>query len=153
MNILSIFFDGVALFISLALIVASFVSTSIVWGRMIGGESRKITWSGRLFLFLAGSVGVYEFGLAILKQLHVAINPSWRDIGLPVSEVALFVLFLSLAVPFIIVSIRDSWVRRKERAEIQPIISICLILIFLYLMWETTPTITRKVLTLFHDLK
>jgi hypothetical protein len=143
-----------ALFISLALIIASFVSTSIVWGRMIGGESQKITWFGRLFLFLAGSVGVYEFGLAILKQLHVAIKPSWLDIGLPVSAVVLFVLFLSLAVPFTIVSLRDSWVRLKERAgKIQQIISICLTLICLYLMWETTPAITRKVLALFHDLK
>jgi hypothetical protein len=144
--------DGAALLGSLVVIGVSFVAKTIVWGRMGGGKPQKIKWFGRLFLFLAGSVGVYGFGLAILKQLHVEINPSWLDMGLPLSEVVLFVLFLSLAVPFLIVSIRDSWLRPKEGARIHRIISISLTLIFLYLIWETTPAITKKVLTLFQHL-
>ena len=152
MDILPIFLDGVAVLIGLALIVASFLSKTIVWGRMVGGKPQKITWFGRLYLFLAGSVAVYEFGLAMLKQMHVAINPWCLDIGLPLGEVVMFVLFLSLAVPFLIASITESWVKRKEGTRIQRIISICLTAIFLYLIWETTPAIMRKGLTLFHDL-
>jgi hypothetical protein len=152
MDILPIFLDGAALLIGLALIVGSFVSKTIVYGRMLGGKPQKITWFGRIFLFVAGLDCVYGFGLAILKQLHVAINPAWLDIGLPLSEVVLFVLALSLVVPVVIISARDSWLKRKEETRIQRIISICLTLIFLYLIWETTPAILRKVLTLFHDL-
>jgi hypothetical protein len=149
---IKIFLDGAALFISLLLIGASFVSKTVVYGRLIGGSPQKTTWFGRVFMFLAASVGVYQFGVPILKRLDVAIDPSWLDIGQRLSEVVLFVLVLSLVVPFLIVSLRDLWLKRKEETRIQRIISICLTLIFLYLIWETTPAITRRVLTLFHEL-
>ena len=152
MDILPIFLDGAAVLIGLALIVASFVSKTIVWGRMVGGKPQKITWFGRIYLFVAGADCVYGFGLAILKQLHVAISPAWLDIGQPLSEVVLFGLILFLVVPILIVSIRDLWLRRREESRIQRIISICLSLIFLYLIWETTPAIMKKVLTLFQNL-
>jgi len=147
---IKIFIDGAALLIGLMLIVASFVSKTMVSGRMMGGKPQKITWFGRIWMFLAGSAGVYGFGLDILKQLHVAIKPSWLDIGLPLSEVVLFALFLSLVVPVQVISIRELWLKRKEETRTQRIISICLTLIFLYLIWEATPAIMRKVLTLFH---
>jgi hypothetical protein len=114
MDILGIFFDIVALLVSLVLIFGCFVSKTIVWGRMVGGKPQKITWFGRLFLFLAGSVGLCEFGLAILKRLRIAINPWWLAVALPVGKGVLFLLFLALAVPFIVVPIRDSWLRRKK---------------------------------------
>jgi hypothetical protein len=116
---IKIFFDGIVLLIGLALIVASFVSKTIVWGQMVGGKPQTITWFGRTFLFLAGSVCVYRFGVAILSERRVTINPLWRDVGLPLSEVVLFVLALSLAVLFLIASIRDSWLRRSEGTRIQ----------------------------------
>jgi len=146
------FLGGAALLIAVVVIVASFVSKTMVWGRMMGGKPQRITWFGRVFMFLAGLAGAYQSTLAILKRKHFAINPTWSDIGLPLSEVALFVLFLSLVVPVLIVSIKDLWLKRKEDTRIQRIISICLALIFLYLIWETTPAIMRKILTLAHDL-
>jgi hypothetical protein len=146
------FLNGITILLFLVLIVASFVSKTMVWGRMMGGKPQKITWFGRVFMFFAGLAGIYQFTLAILKRKHVAINPAWLDVGLPLSEVVLFGLFLFLAVHVLVVSIRDSWVKPKEESRIQRIISICLTLIFLYLIWETTPEITRKVLALFHHL-
>jgi hypothetical protein len=144
------FLNGIAILLFLILIVASFVSKTIVYGHMLGGKPQKITWFGRIFLFVVGTTGAYQFSLAILKRRHVAINPAWSDIGVPLSEVVLFVLFLCFIVPFLIVSIRDSWLRRKDGTRIQRIISICLSLIFVFLIWETTPAIIRKVLTVFH---
>ena len=149
---IEIFLDGAALLIALVVIVASFVSKTVVYGRKHGSRPQKITWFGRIFLFLAGSVGVFQFGLTILKKQHVAVNPSLSDIGLPLSEVVLSLLFLSMAVPFLIVSIRDSWLRQENGTRTQRIISICLTLIFLYLVWEMAPAITRKALTLFRHL-
>jgi hypothetical protein len=145
-------FDGLGLLIAVVVIVASFVSKTMVFGRTFGGRPQKMTWFGRIWMFLAGLTGVYGFGLPVLKQLHVAINPAWSAIGQPLSEVVLFMLFLSLLVPVLIVSIRDSWLKRKEETRIQRVISICLAPIFLYLIWETTPAIMKRVLTLIHDL-
>lgn len=147
-----LFFDGVGLLISVVLIVISFVSKAMVFGRIFGGKPQKMTWFGRIWMFLAGLTGVYGFGLAILKQLRVAINPASVDIGVSLSEVVLFMLFLSVVVPVLVVSVRDLWLKRKEETRIHRIISVCLTLIFLYLIWETTPAIMRKVLTLFHGL-
>jgi hypothetical protein len=121
MNILPIFMDGAAVLIGLALIVGSFVSKTIVWGRMVGGEPQKITRVGRIYLFVAGSVCLYGSGLAILKRLHVAINPAWLDIGQPLSKVALFGLFFFLVVRVLIVFIRDLWLGRKEKTGIERI--------------------------------
>jgi hypothetical protein len=152
MDISPTFFDWASLLFGLAMMVGSFVSKTIVWGRMVGGKPQKITWFGRIWMFLIGSVLVCQSGLAILKWLHIAISPLWFDIGLPLSDVVLFVLALSLLVPVLVVSTGDLWLRRKEMTAIERIISICLSLIFLYLIWETTPAIVRKVLTLFHAL-
>ena len=121
MDIFTIFMDGFAVLVGLALIVGSFVSKTIVWGRMVGGEPQKITWVGRLYLFVAGSGCVYGSGLPILKQLHVAINPAWLDIGQPLSKVALLGLFFFFVVRFLIVFIRDLWLGRKEKTGIERI--------------------------------
>ena len=145
-------FDGVGVLIAVVLIVASFFSKTMVFGRILGGKSQKMTWFVRVWMFLAGVTGVCGFGLAILKQLHVAINPTAVDIGQSLSEVVLFMLFLSMVVPFLVVSVRDLWLKRNEETGVHRIISICLALIFLYLIWEATPAIMRKVLTLFHNL-
>jgi hypothetical protein len=85
MDIVPTFFDGVRLVIGLVLMIASFIARTIVWGRRLGGKPEKITWFGRMFMLLGGSVLVYESGLAILQQLQVAVNPSWHDIGLPLA--------------------------------------------------------------------
>ena len=119
MDIVGVFFDVFALLISLVLIFGCFVSKTIVWGRMVGGKPQKIKWFGRLFLFLAGSAGLCEFGLAILKRLHTGISPWWNAIAVSISKDVLFLLFLALAVPFIVVPVRDSWLRRKKGTRIQ----------------------------------
>jgi hypothetical protein len=152
MDPLPTFLDGALLLLGLVMMVASFISKIIVWGRMAGGKPEKITWFGRVFMFLAGSILVFQSGLNILKELHIAANPAWTDLGLPLSEVVLFALFLALAIPFLIAWIRDSWQGRREGARIERIIPVCLSLIFLYLIWETAPEIISKVLTLLHHL-
>jgi hypothetical protein len=148
----TLFFNGVGVLIAVVLIVASFFSKTMVFGRIFGGEPQKTTRFGRVWMFLAGLTGVCGFGLPILKQLHVASNPASVDIGQSLSEVVLFMLFLSMVIPLLIVSVRDLWLKRNEETRVHRIISICLALIFLYLIWEATPAIMRKVLTLFHNL-
>jgi hypothetical protein len=147
---IKIFIDGAALLIGLMLIVASFVSKTMVSGRMMGGKPQKITWFGRIWMFLAGSAAVYGFGLAILKQLHVAINPSWSQKGDSLSQGVLYLLFLSVAVPGVIVSVRDLWLKRKEETRIQRAISLFLVLIFSYFIGTAIPVIWKEVSAIFH---
>ena len=119
-----LFFEGVGLLAAIALIIASFVSKTMVFGRILGGQPQKITWFGRIWMLLAGLTGVYGFGLPILKQLHVAIDPAWSATGQSLSEVVLFMLFLFLVMPFLVISIRDLWLKRKGETRIQRIISV-----------------------------
>lgn len=104
---------GLALLVSLVVTVAAFVSKTMVWHPPFHSESRKITWFGRMFMFLAGSVGVLQFGLAILRTKQVTINPAWSVRWLPVSKFFLEILFLVLVLPFLIASIR-ALIRREE---------------------------------------
>ena len=57
--------DGVAVLLGFVLLVGSFISKTIVWGRMFGAKPQKITWFGRIFLFVGGSITVFGFGLAL----------------------------------------------------------------------------------------
>jgi hypothetical protein len=149
MDTLPVFFDGAALLISLVVIVASFVSKTMVSGRIFGAKPQKMTWFGRMFMFVAGSVGVFQFGLAILKTKHVTINPAWSDVGLPVSRFFLEILFLVLAIPFLIASIR-SLIRREEPNKINRLITLFLILICAYLLWNVLPGMAKEVSAVFH---
>lgn len=80
---------GLPLLVSLVVTPAAFISKTMVWHPPFPRNPQKITWFGRLFMFLAGSVGVLQFGLAILKKKQVTINPEWSNVGLPVSSLGL----------------------------------------------------------------
>ena len=149
MDIHPTFFDWVSLPLGFVLMIASFVSKSIVWGRMVGGKPQKITWFGRIFLFLVGSVFVYQSGLTILKSKHVLVSPSWSGIGLPVSKFFLEILFLVLAIPFLIASIR-SLIRRDEPNNINRLITLFLTVICAYLLWNVLPGMAKEVSAVFH---
>jgi len=149
MDTLPIFFDGAALLIAVVVIVASFVSKTMVFGRIFGGKPQEMTWFGRIWMFLAGLTGVYGFGLPILKHLRVAINPAWSDVGLRVSKFILETLFLVLAVPFLIASIR-ALIRREEPNKINRLISVALAIVWAYLLWNVLPGMAKEVSAVFH---
>lgn len=152
MDMLPIIVNGAALLICLVVMVGSFFSKTIVYGRMLGARPQKITWLDRISLFLLGSSGVYQFAVAILKEEHVRINPSWYSLGLPLSKAVMLASLLPITVVVLIASLRDSLLAQKAGTRIQGIISICLILIFVYLVWGETPTIVSKALTLYHGV-
>jgi hypothetical protein len=149
MDIHPTFFDWVSLPLGFVLMIASFVSKSIVWGRMVGGKPQKITWFGRIFLFLVGLVFVYQSGLTILKSKHVLVNPTWFGIGLAVSKFFLEILFLVLALPFLIASIR-ALIRREEPNKINRLITVALAIVWAYLLWNVLPGMAKEVSTVFH---
>ena len=91
-------------------------------------------------MFLAGLTGVYGFRLPILKRLHVATNPAWSDVGLRVSKFSLEILFLVLALPFLIASIR-ALIRREEPNKINRLITVALAIVWAYLLWNIVPGI------------
>ena len=145
----TLFFNGVGLLIAVAVIVASFVSKTMVFGRIFGSKSQKMTWFGRTWMFLAGLTGVYEFGLPILKQLHVVINPAWSDVGLRVSKFILETLLLLLVVPFLFASIRVL-IRREEPSKINRLISVALVIVWAYLLWNVLPGMAKEISAVFH---
>lgn len=149
MDIRPTFFDWISLPLGFVLIAASFASKTIVWGRMVGGKPEKITWFGRSFLFLVGSVFVYQSGLTILKSKHVLVNPMWSAIGLPVSKFILEILFVVLALPFLISSIRGL-IRREEPNKINRLITVALAIVWAYLLWNVLPGVAREVSAVFH---
>ena len=130
-------------------IVASFVSKTMVFGRIFGSKPQKMTWFGRIWMFLAGLTGVYGFGLPILKRLHVATNPAWSDVGLRVSKFILEILFLVLALPFLIASIR-ALIRREEPNKINRLITVALAIVWAYLLWNIVPGMAKEVSAVFH---
>ena len=146
---LQIFLDGAALLLFIVLVVRAFTSKTIVYGRMLGGKPQEINLHGRIFLLVVGSVGAYQFGLAFLKQLYPQIDFSWLQRGLPLSEVVLFILFLFLSIPVLIRIFVGLWLKRREQGGLERVISIFMAVIILYLIWEATPTIFGKVVSLF----
>lgn len=141
--------DGLAILLGLAVIAAAFVSKTMVWRPPIHSKPQKITWFGRVFMFFAGSVGVFQFGLAILHREHVTISPVWLDIGLPVSKFILEILFLALAVPFLISSIK-ALIRREEPNKINRLITVALIVVWSYLLWSVLPGMAKEVSSVVH---
>ena len=140
---------GLALLVSLVVTVAAFVSKSMVWHPPFHSEPQKITWFGRMFMFLASSVGMFQFGLAILKQLHVATHPIWSGVGLHVTKFILEVLFLVLALPFLISSVR-ALIRREEPNKINRLITAALAIVWAYLLWTVLPGMAKEFSAVFH---
>ena len=148
MNI-QIFLDGAALLLFTVLIVGAFISKTIVYGRMFGAKPEEIQWHGRIFLFVVGSVGAYQSGLAFLRELHPPIDFSGLERGLPLSNAILYVLALFFIVPALTGTLRELWLKRRGQSGLERVISIFMAAIFLYLIWETTPTMLGKVMSLF----
>jgi FtsH-binding integral membrane protein len=140
---------GLALLVSLVVAAAAFVSKTMVWHPPFHSNPQKITWFGRMFMFLAGSVGVLQFGLAILKRQQVTINPAWPDVGLPVTKFFLEILFLVLALPFLISSIRGL-IRREEPNKINRLITVALAIVWAYLLWNVLPGMAKEISGVFH---
>ncbi len=140
---------GLALLVSLVVTAAAFVSRTMVWHPPFHSKPQKITWFGRMFMFLAGSVGVLQFGLAILKTRQVTISPTWSDRWLPLSKFFLEILFLVLALPFLIASIR-ALIRREEPNKINRLISVALAIVWAYLLWNVLPGMAKEVSAVFH---
>ncbi len=140
---------GLALLVSLVVTVAAFVSKTMVWHPPFHSEPQKITWFGRMFMFLAGSIGVLQFGLAILKTKQVTINPAWYDRWLPVSKFFLEILFLLLALPFLTASIR-ALIRREEPNKINRLITAALAIVWAYLLWTVLPGMAKEFSAVFH---
>ena len=99
--------DGLALLLSVVIIVAAFASKTIVWRPPIHSKPQKLTWFGRVFMFSAGSVGALQFGIAILKRRGVLLNPAWFDRALQMSKFILELLFIALVTPLLIIYIRQ----------------------------------------------
>jgi hypothetical protein len=141
--------DGLAILLALVVIAAAFVSKTIVWRPPIHTSPQKITWFGRVFMFFAGSAGVLQFGLAILKRKHAIISPAWTDIGLHVSKFTLELLFVVLAV-LLLISCIKALVRREEPNKINRLITVALTLVWAYLLWNVLPGIAKEVSSVVH---
>jgi hypothetical protein len=139
---------GLALLVSLVVAIAAFVSKTMIWHPPFHSKPQKITWFGRMFMFLAGSIGMLQFGLAILKTKQVT-NPAWSERWLPVSKFFLEILFLALALPFLIASIR-ALIRREEPSKVNRLISVALAIVWAYLLWNVLPGMAKEVSAVFH---
>ena len=75
---------GLALLVSLVVAIAAFVSKTMIWHPPFHSIPQKITWFGRMFMFLAGSIGMLQFGLAIgsgtsvSNCVHKSVDSSGR---------------------------------------------------------------------------
>lgn len=141
--------DGLAFLLAIVLIVAAFVSKTIVWRPPIHNTPRKITWFGRVFMFLAGSVGVLQFGIAVLRRRGVLINPVWSDRALQTSTLILEFLFLTLVTPLLIVLIRQL-IRREDPSKVNRVITVFLTAVSAYLLWNVIPDIVTKASGVLH---
>lgn len=140
---------GLAFLVSLVVTAAAFVSKTIVWHPPYPNKPQKITWFGRVFLFVAGSACMLQFGLAILKTKQVTINPAWSDRWLPLSKVFLGILFLVVALQALIASIR-ALIRREKPNKINRLTSVAFAIIVPYLLWNLLPIMAKEVSAVFH---
>jgi hypothetical protein len=151
MDIVTILY-GLAVLISLAMVVGSFVSKTIVWG-IPQRKPQKITLLGRIWLFVFGVTGACEFGLLILKRGHVSSTlPAWLDTALKLGRAISFLLFLYLVVSSLILSIRNSFLAGEETSKFSRLTTVVLTAIFLYLFWETIPGMAKEVSAVFHHI-
>jgi hypothetical protein len=71
------------------------------------------------------------------------------DRALQISNFILELLFVALATPFLILSVRQ-FIRREDRNKVSQLITIFLTLIWAYLLWNVIPGIAKGVSSIFH---
>jgi hypothetical protein len=108
---------------------------------------KNATWFGRIFIFLAGSVGALQFGIAILKRKHILINPGQADRALQISSFVVEILFVAVLTPFLVMSIRQL-IRREDQNKINQLITVFLILVWTYLLWQMIPGMAKELFSL-----